>query len=476
MLVKIGVCVKILLIVLISLPERASSSTGGEEPWYHLFLKPAPVPCIFPSDRSDVEERSQDSPPITQARCPDLLNTREEEQRSSEASFPLVEVLSVMGLAHFCELPTESITSEGEGPSSSFLNESEVLGETDAWEEEWNQRMGTLLKDVGDGPDEQGDEEAGGQAERSQAEGKGKQRVEEGRRQADPLTLAYQASAIFEEMSHKFLMPEWRKVSKNPRPQELSFSPLPLVEKGGITALSLRESGLTLSIFPLLKVLPLLEELDVGGNNLSAVPRWFPELKNLKKLLMDHNQFRKIPEEIFRLPSLKILNLSHNLLENVPAALTQLEELKGESLEAGTLFPGRGWTFLEELDLSSNRLKYFPEAIRASRIILANNRFARIPSFLLCALIDPMGPIYEVDLEENIISPDDPNLAVVVRAIQEGLLQFEGEEELYKQLHLYGNPFVTEFFNSWHSRLSMGLLDGKSIQLLLEYILRKKID
>ncbi|WPU63913.1 leucine-rich repeat domain-containing protein [Peredibacter starrii] len=55
-----------------------------------------------------------------------------------------------------------------------------------------------------------------------------------------------------------------------------------------------------------------LTEANFSGNNLSALPHGFLDLKLLKRLNLDHNQFKIFPDLIKKMPNLSHLSIDHN--------------------------------------------------------------------------------------------------------------------------------------------------------------------
>lgn len=71
-----------------------------------------------------------------------------------------------------------------------------------------------------------------------------------------------------------------------------------------------------------------LEELDLGRNQIPAVPPEVASLTNLRKLNLSFNDIHELPEFIGNLPKLRELNLSSNGSIRLPDSLTNLKGLK----------------------------------------------------------------------------------------------------------------------------------------------------
>ncbi len=113
--------------------------------------------------------------------------------------------------------------------------------------------------------------------------------------------------------------------------------------------------------------LTILMTLDLGMNNLTSLPKEIGQLTNLKQLNLSGNQLTYLPKEIGQLTNLKQLNLSGNQLTSLPREIGQLTNLKTLYLnnnqltslpkETGQL------TNLTELDLSGCPLTSPPTEI-----------------------------------------------------------------------------------------------------------------
>lgn len=69
-----------------------------------------------------------------------------------------------------------------------------------------------------------------------------------------------------------------------------------------------------------LSVLPMLKELDLCGNDLSALPSDLSNFQCLEKLLLEYNKFdnNRIFQILSTLPNIRHIDLSHNYLSFIP--------------------------------------------------------------------------------------------------------------------------------------------------------------
>ena len=71
-----------------------------------------------------------------------------------------------------------------------------------------------------------------------------------------------------------------------------------------------------------------LEELDLGRNGITTVPRQVASLRGLKKLSLDYNEIRVLPSFVGDLPNLQELSLNANGGVTLPASLAKVKGLK----------------------------------------------------------------------------------------------------------------------------------------------------
>jgi hypothetical protein len=157
---------------------------------------------------------------------------------------------------------------------------------------------------------------------------------------------------------------------------------------GRITSLTLAY-GTTLSSLPqkLTQLSPdigkltALKQLDITGNNLSAIPEELRQCIHLETLMMGGNAFDSIPAAIWHLSNLQDLYLSNNRLSTVADSIEMLTLLKRLSLDANALtrLPGPIVRLkkLEVLSFSGNRITTLPDSIvhldSIKCIFIANN-------------------------------------------------------------------------------------------------------
>ncbi len=108
--------------------------------------------------------------------------------------------------------------------------------------------------------------------------------------------------------------------------------------------------------------------IDAIGNKLSALPAEIGQLNQLEELQVVDNRLSALPGEIVQLTSLQSLDLSRNQLSALPAEIRQLTSLRSLDLRDSPLSAlpaGIGQlTNLQSLDLSRNQLSALPAEIR----------------------------------------------------------------------------------------------------------------
>lgn len=112
-----------------------------------------------------------------------------------------------------------------------------------------------------------------------------------------------------------------------------------------------------------------LTSLDLSGLKLQTIPRQVFTLKQLKQLIIRHNQLSEIPKEIVYLPNLLYLDISHNQLTHLPFQMKDLALFKHFNASYNQLrevpYEIQEMVQLEHLDLSHNQLITLPTEIEA---------------------------------------------------------------------------------------------------------------
>uniref|UniRef100_A0A7N8WW83 Leucine-rich repeat protein SHOC-2 n=1 Tax=Mastacembelus armatus TaxID=205130 RepID=A0A7N8WW83_9TELE len=134
-------------------------------------------------------------------------------------------------------------------------------------------------------------------------------------------------------------------------------------EQTDLTKLLLSSNQLT-QLSDDIRLLPVLNTLDLHDNQLKSLPSALGELQELQQLRLSHNQLTSVPVELCTLKNLRSLTLQQNILESLPEELGQLENLT-------------------ELDLSNNHLKDLPSSLGnltcLQKLILCHNKLTCLP-------------------------------------------------------------------------------------------------
>jgi Leucine-rich repeat (LRR) protein/GTPase SAR1 family protein/CHAT domain-containing protein len=126
--------------------------------------------------------------------------------------------------------------------------------------------------------------------------------------------------------------------------------------------------GNTLSALPAeIGLLNQLEELQVVENRLTSLPKEIGQLVNLRSLYLSRNQLSSLPSEIGQLVNLRSLYLQYNQLSSLPDKIVQLVNLQLLDLQYNQLssMPSEIAQLinLQSLDLQYNQLSSLPDEI-----------------------------------------------------------------------------------------------------------------
>lgn len=222
-----------------------------------------------------------------------------------------------------------------------------------------------------------------------------------------------------------------------------------------------------LAALPDLARLSALEELDLTGNALAALPPEVGALTGLRVLALNGNVLAALPAAIGRLARLERLELNNNMLGALPpelGRLSSLEELCVSGNPLGALPPALGAlrnlatldasvcrlralpetltlaTRVIDLNLSGNQLERLPDGIgRMTRLVTLNvqdNRLADLPVTIgLCHSLGQPG--YGINLARNPIA--DPEMLAQYARGADALFDY-----LARRYAMHNNPRVPE--------------------------------
>lgn len=111
----------------------------------------------------------------------------------------------------------------------------------------------------------------------------------------------------------------------------------------------------------------ILEDLNLGMNNISAIPFEFGKILSLKHVWLDDNELEQFPSSLCSLKYLKTLHLSNNMIQTLPRSISCLLNLELLALDNNELndFP-TGVLEMKELttlNLRQNKIDELPDNI-----------------------------------------------------------------------------------------------------------------
>jgi Leucine-rich repeat (LRR) protein len=154
-------------------------------------------------------------------------------------------------------------------------------------------------------------------------------------------------------------------------------------------------------------------ELDLSGNNLTALPPEIGQLTSLLTLNLIDNQLSSLPPEIGQLTSLQSLNLWDNQVSSLPPEIGQLTSLQWLDLsfnQVSSLPPEIGQlTSLQWLDLSFNQVSTLPaEIVQLTSLQSLNLSFNQVST--LPAEIVQLTSLQSLNLSRNQVSSLPPEI------------------------------------------------------------------
>jgi Leucine-rich repeat (LRR) protein len=163
--------------------------------------------------------------------------------------------------------------------------------------------------------------------------------------------------------------------------QRLGRVPESVWEQTGLETLVLADNDLS-EISPRIGCLKRLRMLDLGHNQLTAVPDSLGDLDGCTDFLYLHdNRLASLPASLARLTKLRYLNISQNAFEEFPKCVCDMASLI-------------------ELRVSDNALISLPDSLgrlsRLRELHLRNNRLASLPKS-----IGALSELRQIDLRGN---------------------------------------------------------------------------
>jgi leucine-rich repeat protein SHOC2 len=193
-----------------------------------------------------------------------------------------------------------------------------------------------------------------------------------------------------------------------------------------------------------------LEMLNLSYNKISAFES-IQNLKNLKHLLLSHNQLSEISNEFECLSNLRIIDLDHNKLKEFPTFISKLKDLEElyigyneiEELpksESGELFTPN----LKKFNITNNHLKEIPEEFLKNYLLNSNSLQFQSNHLISFSSLKDLTSLQEITLNENQIS----NIPELPTNLEKLMIDFNListiDDHVYdlkelKHLHLRGN-------------------------------------
>ena len=184
-----------------------------------------------------------------------------------------------------------------------------------------------------------------------------------------------------------------------------------------------------------------MQQLDLGGNQLSSLPPAIAQLQNLQELDLSGNQLSSLPPAIAQLQNLQGLNLRVNQLSSLPPAIAQLQNL-------------------QQLNLRGNQLSSLPPAIaqlqNLQRLYLSYNQLSSLPP-----AIAQLQNLQRLDLRDNQLSSLPPAIA-----------QLQNLQELY--LHDNPLPLPPEILGPTWKEVALNKATPAQPQTIIRYYLQKE--
>lgn len=170
-----------------------------------------------------------------------------------------------------------------------------------------------------------------------------------------------------------------------------------------VIALLLKQRGLTTFPAWIIEKMPNLQNLDIEGNAITALPENIDRLTQLKILEAADNKITGLPPSFGNLTNLIVVNFSHNNLKNISKNLGKLVKLIQFDLshnQIATLPDLSGLAKLHTLHLGHNEDIRFEAGFRPLKhlktLYLSHCNLKTVPSFL-----DDMSNLQHLYLDGN---------------------------------------------------------------------------